>query len=129
MLTPSHLTIHSLLRSCAKTHLRVDSESDNKLNSTLTPCSLVHVPTNLRIVFSKKIFEIQFSLIFLNIIPNIMEKVKIENYQIFRIVLRSLDCSLACTEFSIYHLPSMVSRMKNVSLGYLGGIAAKQRFE
>ena len=64
MLTPSHLTIHSLLRSCAKTHLRVDSESDNKLNSTMTPCSLVQVPTNLRIVFSKKKFEIQFSLTF-----------------------------------------------------------------
>ena len=52
-----------------------------------------------------------------------------ENYQIFRIVLRSLDCSPACTEFSVYHLPSKVSRMKNVSLGYLGGIAATQHFE
>ena len=64
MLTPSHLTIHSLLLSCAKMHLRVDSESDNKLNSTLTPCSLVQVPTNLRMVFSRKKLEIQFSLTF-----------------------------------------------------------------
>ena len=52
-----------------------------------------------------------------------------ENYQIFRIVLRSLDCSPACREFSVYHLPSKVLRKKTVSLGYLGGIAATQHFE